>query len=271
MWTTTHIIAATIAAASAGSVMAFILVKIFDRLRRRDAVSEAASIIAKGKEDAETRRREGELQIKELLLKQQDESEKEHRKIRGELHERERLLDKRQDALEEQAEVLRKQEKNIEATQRKLTERIQEVNHRKEDLAKLIDVQRQTLHELSGLNQADATRRLLELLNAQLQQETGAAILRYDKQLAETCEQKAREIIVTARAALRRRPHRRVDHQHGGHPQRRNEGPHHRPRGTQHPRLRKGHRRGPDHRRHAGRGHRQRLRHGPPRDRPARR
>lgn len=178
--------------------MAFILVKIFDRLRRRDAMSEAASIIAKAKDDAETRRREGELQIKELLLKQQDESEKEHRKIRGELHERERLLDKRQDALEEQAEVLRKQEKNIEATQRKLTERIQEVNHRKEDLAKLIDVQRQTLHELSGLNQSEATRRLLELLDAQLQQETGAAILRYDKQLAETCEHKAREIIITS-------------------------------------------------------------------------
>ena len=59
-------------------------------------------------------------------------------------------------------------------------------------------MQRQTLHELSGLSQAEATRRLLEILDAQLQQETGAAILRYDKQLAEICEQKAREIIVAS-------------------------------------------------------------------------
>jgi ribonuclease Y len=178
--------------------MAFILVKIFDRLRRKDAMSEAASIVAKATQDADNRRREGELQLKEMILKQQDESEKEHRKIRGELHERERLLDKRQDALEEQAELVRKQEKMVEANQRKLTERIQDVNQRKDELTKLLDMQRQTLHELSGLNQNEATRRLLELLNTQLQQETGAAILRHDRQLAEVCEQKAREIIVTS-------------------------------------------------------------------------
>ena len=178
--------------------MAFILIKIFDHLRRKDAEREAAEIVARAKQEAESRRREGELQIKELLLKQQDESEKEARKIRGELHERERLLDKRQDALEEQADQVRKQEKIVETSQRKLTERIQEANHRKDELSKLLDVQRQTLHQLSGLSQAEATRRLLEILDAQLQQETGAAILRYDKQLAEICEQKSREIIVSA-------------------------------------------------------------------------
>ena len=187
-----------IGAAVTGAVMAFILVKIFDRLRRKDAMSEAAAIMAKATQEADNRRRESELQLKEMILKQQEESEKELRKIRGELHERERLLDKRQDALEEQAEQVRKQEKMVEATQRKLTEKIQDINQRKEELTKLLDMQRQTLHELSGLNHAEATRRLLEMLNNQLQQETGAAILRHDRQLAETCEQKAREIIVTA-------------------------------------------------------------------------
>ena len=59
-------------------------------------------------------------------------------------------------------------------------------------------MQRQTLHEVSGLSQAEATHKLLELLDTQLQQETGAAILRHDKQLAEVCEQRAREVIVTS-------------------------------------------------------------------------
>ena len=97
--------------------MAYTLIKIFDHLRRKDAEREAAEIIAKSKQEAENRRREGELQLKELMLKQQEESEKELRKIRGELHERERLLDKRQDALEEQVEQVRKQEKIVEGTQ----------------------------------------------------------------------------------------------------------------------------------------------------------
>jgi ribonuclease Y len=179
-------------------IMAFVLIRLLDRLRRRDAESEAREIIRKAKQDVENFRREAELQIKELTLQQQAESEKELRRLRGELHERERLLDKRQDALEEQAEQLRKQEKMVESTQRKLTERIQEANRRKDELTKLLDLQRQTLHELSGLSQEEATRRLLEILDQQLQQETGAVILKHEKKLAEICEEKSREVLLTA-------------------------------------------------------------------------
>ena len=178
-------------------VMAFVLIRLLDHLRRKDAEAEAREIVRRAQQDVENRRREAELEIKELALQQQAESEKDLRKIRGELHERERLLDKRQDALEEQAEQLRKQEKIVEGTQRKLTERIQDANHRKEELSKLLDMQRQTLHELSGLNHEEATRRLLELLDVQLQQETGAVIMRHERQINETCEQKSREVLLT--------------------------------------------------------------------------
>ena len=134
------------------AALTFLLTRLMDRLRRRDAESEAREIVRKAQVEVDNRRREAELQIKEAALQQQAESEKELRRLRGELHERERLLDKRQDALEEQAEVIRKQEKMVESTQRKLTERIQDANRRKDELSKLLDLQRQTLHELSGLS-----------------------------------------------------------------------------------------------------------------------
>jgi len=179
-------------------LLTFVLVKLLDRLRRRDAESEAREIVHKAEEEVANRHREAELEIKELALRQQAESEQELRRLRGELHERERLLDKRQDALEEQAEQIRKQEKIVESTQRKLTERIQDANRRKEELSKLLDLQRQTLHELSGLNREEATARLLEILEDQLQRETGAVILKHEKQIAETCDQKARELLLTS-------------------------------------------------------------------------
>jgi ribonuclease Y len=180
------------------AIGSFFVVRFLDRLRRRDAETEAREIVHQAQQDAETLRRKTELETKERELKLREETEKEFRRVRAELHERERLLDKRQDALEEQAEQLRKQEKIVESTQRKLTERIQEANRRKEELTKLLDLQRQTLHELSGLNQEEATKRLLELLDQQLQQETGAVLMKHEKMLAETCEQKSREIVLTA-------------------------------------------------------------------------
>jgi ribonucrease Y len=180
------------------SAVTIIFLRMLDRARRHDAESEAKQIVQKAQVEVENRRREAELEIKELTLQQQAESEKELRRLRGELHERERLLDKRQDSLEEQAEALRKQEKIVESTQRKLTERIQDANRRKDELSKLLDLQRQTLHELSGLSQDEATRRLLEVLDGQLQKETGAMILAHQNRLAEVCEQKTREVLLTS-------------------------------------------------------------------------
>ncbi len=173
-------------------------IKLLDRLRRRDAESEARQIVERAKDENDRRRREVELELKEFALQQKAEGEKELRAIREELHERERSLDKRQDALEQEGEQLRKQEKMVEATQRKLTERIQDANRRKEELAKLLDLQRQTLHELSGLNRDEATKRLLEMLERQMQQEVGALIVKHEKRIAETCEQRTRELLLTS-------------------------------------------------------------------------
>ncbi len=184
-----------VAAIAAG--LTFFLVRLLDRLRRKDAESEAKEILRQAHQEIDARRREAELEIKEVAIHQKAEGEKELRRIREELHERERLLDKRQDALEEQAEQLRKQERIVESTQRKLTERIQDTNRRKEELSKLVDLQRQTLHELSGLSHEEAVQRLLDLLDKQLQQETGAVILRHEKRVAEICEEKARETLLT--------------------------------------------------------------------------
>ena len=180
------------------AVTTITLMKLLDYLRRRDAESEAARILERAEQEVAARRREAELEIKEIALRQKTEGEQELREIREELHARERSLDKREDTLEQQVEQLHKQEKIVEGSQRKLTERIQEANQRKEELSKLLDLQRQTLHELSGLSREDATRRLLASLESQLRQESGAVIAKHEKELADTCEQKSREVLLTS-------------------------------------------------------------------------
>jgi ribonuclease Y len=51
---------------------------------------------------------------------------------------------------------------------------------------------------LSGLNREEATKRLLEMLEQQLQQESGAVISRHEKRLAEVCEERTREVLLTS-------------------------------------------------------------------------
>ncbi len=174
------------------------LVKLLDYLRRKDAESEARRILDQAKLEADNVRREADLEIKEKDIQQRAQREAEFQRIRDELYQKERALAKREDELAAQAEQLRKQERIVETTQRKLTDRLEEVGRRKEELQKLLDMQRQVLHEVSGLSREEATKRLMDVLEMQLQQETGALVLRYEQRLQEICREKSREILLTA-------------------------------------------------------------------------
>ena len=181
-----------------GVILGAVGIKFLDKLRRKDVESEAQQILEKARHEADTARREGELAIKEETLRQKTEAEKEISKERDELRERERLLDKRHEAVEQQGEQVRKQERMVEGTQRRLAEKQEDVEHQKEELQKLMDMQRQTLHELSGLGKDEAANRLLKDLEQEMQQETGAIILNYQKKAEEECKARGREMLITA-------------------------------------------------------------------------
>ena len=173
-------------------------IKLMDYLRRRDAESEARGIIEKATADAASRLKEGELELKEKTIQAKAEAEREISKSRQEIHERERHLDKREDGLAQQTEGLRKQERMVENSQHKLAEKIDEAARRVEELTKLLDLQRQTLHQLSGLSQQEASRRLLDMLDQELTRESGAIIMKHERRLAEITEAKARDLLLTS-------------------------------------------------------------------------
>ena len=189
---------AVVVAALMAAALTFVLVKMVDRLRRKDAESDAKQILSKAEQEVAQRRKEAELEIKERTIQAKGEADKELSKSRQEIHERERALDKRQDTVEQQFEQLRRQEKMVENTQRKLAEKIEDTNRRNDELSNLLDLQRQTLHALSGLSKDQATKQLLETLENDLRHESGQIIQRHEKKMAEVCEAKSRDILLTS-------------------------------------------------------------------------
>jgi ribonuclease Y len=185
-------------AAVLASGLTFAIVKFLDRLRKVDAESAARQITEKAEREAANKLKEAELAIKERELAQKAESEKLLAKARDEIRERERALDKRQEVLSQQDDDLRKQQKMVESNQRRLAERMEDANRRHEELGKLLEMQRQTLHSISGLSPGEASKRLLDSLEQELQQEMGSIILRHEKRLAEVVEQKSRVMLLTA-------------------------------------------------------------------------
>jgi ribonuclease Y len=173
-------------------------VKLLDYLRKRDAEREARQIVEKAEIQAGARRKEAEVEAKEMALREKSKIEEQLNVARQETFERERQLDRQQDVLEQRGEQLQKQEKMVENNQRKLAEKLDDAARRQSELDNLLDIQRQTLHQISGLSAEEAKRRLLERLDQELKHEQGALILRQEKEVAAICDAKAKELLITS-------------------------------------------------------------------------
>ena len=184
----------TVVAASLG----FGVVKLLDYLRKRDADKEAAQIIERAEIEAATRRKEAAVEAREMALIEKAKVEKENEEVRRQLHERERKLDKSEDGLQSRIDQLQKQEKMVESNQRRLAEKMDDATRRQKELDDLLDLERQTMHQLSGLSREDAETRLLGRLEKELIREQGALVMRYEREAVEKTQVKAKEMLITA-------------------------------------------------------------------------
>jgi len=120
-------------------VMGMGLVKLIDYLRRRDADKEAAQILERAAIEADSRRKEAAVEAREMALQEKGKVEQENTKIRNELHQRQRQLDKSEDGITQRTDQLLKQEKMVENNQRRLAESIDDATRRQKELDDLLD------------------------------------------------------------------------------------------------------------------------------------
>ncbi len=181
-----------------GLVLGLIGYHFFLVIRKNEAGKQADAIRGEAERDVSSRLKETELKIKEMELASKAKMDDQNNRAKDELRDRERELDRRESNLHQQTDSLKKQEKIVEGTQRRLTDKLEQVSQKDGELAKVLDKQRHLLHEASGLGKEEATTRLLDLLEDELAGETGAIILKHEKAMQEKCEEKSREILVTA-------------------------------------------------------------------------
>ena len=174
------------------------VIKLLDFLLKRDSNKEATQIVERAELDATTLRKEAAVEAKEMALKEKQRLEGENNEIRNQLHERERQQIKLEDGLTQQKEQLEKQGKMVENNQRRLSEKLDDATRRQKELDDLLDLERQTMHKLSSLSPEEAEARLLERLEKELVKEQGAMIMKYEKQIAEKCDGKAKEMLITS-------------------------------------------------------------------------
>jgi ribonuclease Y len=174
------------------------IIKVLDKLRLKDAATEANKLLEQAKADAGNVQRQAELEAKEKKLLAQQSIDQELAAQRDETRKREKMLDRREEGLQQQAEDLRKQEKMVEVNQRKAADRLNEANRKNEQLEKIYQQQQQLLQKVSGMSRDEAIKQLNQLLEKEMSEEIGTRILKHERRITELCDQKSQEILLTA-------------------------------------------------------------------------
>ena len=172
--------------------------RLLDRSRLKSVRSQAEEIAKTAFAEAEKIKKEAELKAKEDLYRQREELKRETEQGRGELREQERRLAKREDGLEEKHQALLKKERSLDHLKSKVAERRSEVEKRAQEMEALVKEQMQKLQEISGLSRPQAESALLERLERELSHVLASRLQRFEEQLKQASEEKARRILATA-------------------------------------------------------------------------
>jgi ribonucrease Y len=167
-------------------------------LMGKDAKSQSTRLREQTKLDCENLVKTAELEKKETLLQLQSKFEKDNQKSKDDVRKKELELDKREALLKQSFDDLKKQEKFVENNQRKLADKIEDAQRKAEQYNRLLQQQQADLQKLTGMSKDEAKSQLLTVLERDLQSEMGSVILKHEKKINETLQQKTQDILLTS-------------------------------------------------------------------------
>ena len=159
------------------------------------ARNRAKSILEDAQQKSENQLKKAEVAVQQMQLEQEKAFEKELKKSRDQLHQKERKLDKLESQLEQKESDLRKQEAIVAGSQNRLKIKLEQIAQTEIDIAEVLEKQRKQLHEVTGLSKAEASKRLLKLLEDDLSDEVGSRLLKHERKVQEACQEQARNIL----------------------------------------------------------------------------
>lgn len=165
---------------------------------KQNAEKQRQNSLAQARGEIETMQKAAELSAKEELLKRREQLEKDLSGQRDAIRQQERQLDKLEATLKDRQDDISKKDRMLESTQSKLAERAKVLDAREREVDRILKQEQEQLYRISGLNREAAVSMLLEQLERELKEETGAVLMKHEAEVKAQSERQAREILAMA-------------------------------------------------------------------------
>ena len=161
--------------------------------------STAARIIEEAqKKEASAIRREGEIQVKDSILKSRVEFEKEARETRREVQELERKLFRAEESLDKRIDKVEKRGTELEKLEASVRGREKALEGKEAEGKRLIGDARRQLEQVAEMSREEARKNLIEQMVEEAKYEAAKRIRLVEEQAKEEADQKAKKIVTLA-------------------------------------------------------------------------
>ncbi len=162
-----------------------------DEQKIGSAEQKAREIIDNALKNAEEKKREGLLEVKEESIRTKNELERETKERRAELSRQERRLQQKEENVDKKTDAVEKKEAALQAKEEAL-------NRQKEEVSRLNEQRVQELERISGLTSEQAKEYLLKIVEDDVKHETAMLVKDLDQKAREEANKKAKEYVVNA-------------------------------------------------------------------------
>ncbi len=181
-----------------GAVIGIIVHKKMAEKRLDSAEDYSRKVISEAKKQAETIRKEAQVQAKDKLYQMKLDFEEETRLRRKEVQSQERRLFQKQDTLDKKIAQLEQKESLIEKKEVTLANREKDIGKKEGEFNDLIEEERRKLERIGGISAAEAKEMLISSMESEARHDAAKLIKRIEAETREISNRKAQEILALA-------------------------------------------------------------------------
>jgi ribonuclease Y len=182
----------------AGAVIGIIIRKKMAESKLDSAEDYSRKIILEASKQAETIRKEAQLQAKDKLYQMKIDFEDETRSRRKELQSQERRLFQKEETLDRKMEQLEQRELLIAKQEKTLANQENDLKKKEGEFNSLIEEERQKLERIAGISAAEAKEMLVSSMESEARHEASKLIKKIEAETREISNRKAQEILTLA-------------------------------------------------------------------------
>ncbi len=181
-----------------GAVGAFLGVRALMGRSLGQAKAEAEQILTRAGADAKNAGERVRLDAERQAIDRKEKADAEFDAARNEIRETERRLTKREDLIDRKEESLSAKDANLSKATERVTAKETVLTAREKEVDTLLQKQKDKLHEVANLTQAQATELLLQRVEDETRHEVAKRVRKINEDAETEAEEKAREITLMA-------------------------------------------------------------------------